>query len=119
MISGWQPQQRNDGALAFTDAMWFARWHTAVGVGVAVIVWFVSPGLLAWMAPVVLGLLLAGPVSWLTSLKAGSIERWALATKEDRTPPPVFIDAGHRARDWTRRIATPGALSPRPDTAAA
>ena len=117
--SGWQPQQRNDGALAFTDAMWFARWHTAVGVVVAVIVWFVSPGLLAWMAPVVLGLLLAGPVSWLTSLKAGSIERWALATKEDRTPPPVFIDAGHRARDWTRRIATPGALSPRPDTAAA
>jgi membrane glycosyltransferase len=117
--AGWLPQQRNDGALTFIDAMWFARWHTAVGVIVAVIAWTVSPGLLAWMAPVVLGLVLAGPVSWLTSFKAGPIERWTLATNEDLAPPPVLVEAGLRAREWTRRIATPGALSARPDAAAA
>jgi membrane glycosyltransferase len=117
--SGWKPQKRSDGNLTFDDAMWFARWHTAIGAIVAAIAWTVSPGLLAWMAPVELGLLLAGPVSWLTSLRAGPIERWALATNEDRKPPAVLIDAGHRARDWARRMATPGGLAPRPDAAAA
>jgi membrane glycosyltransferase len=117
--SGWKPQKRNDGALTFDDAMWFARWHTAIGAAAAVIVWTVSPGLLAWMAPVVLGLVLAGPVSWLTSRRAGPIERWALATNEDRRPPAVLLDAGHRSRDWARRIATPGGLAPEADSAAA
>jgi membrane glycosyltransferase len=117
--SGWKPQKRNDGAISFDDAMWFARWHTLVGAIVAVIAWTVSPGLLAWMAPVILGLVLAGPVSWLTSLRAGPIERWALSTGVDRTPPPVLIDAIHRERNWARRAATPGGLSPRPQAAAA
>jgi len=117
--SGWKPQKRSDGGLTFDDAMWFARWHTAIGGIVAALAWTVSPGLLAWMAPVVLGLLLAGPVSWLTSLRAGPIERWALATEEDQKPPAVLIDAGHRAQDWERRAATPGGLSRPPDAAAA
>jgi membrane glycosyltransferase len=117
--SGWKAQRRNDGALPFDDAMWFARWHTLIGAIVAVIAWTVSPGLLAWMAPVILGLVLAGPVSWLTSLKAGPIERWALATHVDRKPPPVLVDAGHRERNWARRAATPGDIISQPEAAAA
>ena len=117
--SGWKPQKRNDGGLTFDDAMWFARWHTAIGAIVAAIAWTVSPALFAWMSPVILALVLAGPVSWLTSRRAGPIERWALATNEDRMPPAVLIDAGHRGRDWARRIATPGGLSQQPDAAAA
>ncbi|MBS0235359.1 MAG: glucans biosynthesis glucosyltransferase MdoH [Proteobacteria bacterium] len=117
--SGWKPQKRNDGALTFDDAMWFARWQTAIGGIAGAIAWTVSPALLAWMSPVILGLVLAGPVSWLTSRRAGPIERWALATKEDQRPPPVLVDTAHRSRDWERKIATPGGLSPRPDAAAA
>jgi membrane glycosyltransferase len=117
--AGWQPQKRNDGGLAFADAMWFARWHTAAGILVTIIAWFVSLGLLAWMSPIVLGLLLAGPVSWLTSLKAGPIERWALATKEDCAPPAVLVDAERRSGDWAQRIANPGGLNPHPSAAAA
>lgn len=117
--SGWKPQNRDDGALSFDDAMWFSRWHTLIGIIAGVIAWTVSPGLLAWMAPVILGLVLAGPVSWITSLKAGPIERWALATNIDLWPPAVLIDARHRASAWARRAATPGGLSPRPEAAAA
>jgi len=117
--SGWKPQNRDDGALSFDDAMWFARWHTLIGVIAGGIAWTVSPGLLAWMAPVILGLVLAGPVSWLTSLKAGRFERWALATPVDRTPPAVLIAAETCEQNWSRRAATPGGLSPRPEAAAA
>ena len=63
-------QKRDDGAMTFEDAMYFARWHTAVGAIVAVIAWKVSLGLLAWMAPVILGLLVAGPVTWLSPVHA-------------------------------------------------
>lgn len=117
--SGWKPQKRNDGAITFDDAMWFARWQTAIGGIAGAITYTVSPALLAWMSPVIGGLVLAGPVSWLTSRRAGPIERWALATNEDRRPPPVLVDTGHRSRDWERKMTTPGALSPLPDAAAA
>ncbi len=101
--SGWSAQKRNDGAISFEDAMWFARWHTAIGVVIAAIAWTVSPGLLVWMAPVVLGLLLAGPVSWLTSRRAGAFARWALSTLEDRRPAPILIAASDRAAEWAAR----------------
>jgi membrane glycosyltransferase len=68
------------------------------------------------MAPVVLGLLLAGPVSWLTSFKAGPIERWALATKEDQRPPAVIVEANHRGHAWARRMETPDGLERPPAT---
>ena len=118
--SGWKAQKRGDGAISFDDAMYFARWHTGIGVVVALIAWYVSPGLLVWMAPVVLGLLLSGPVSWVTSLRAGPFARWALATKEDLEPAPVLRDAHYRARDWARRTSLLGvkqeAGSPSPIT---
>jgi membrane glycosyltransferase len=102
--SGWQAQKRDDGVLSFEDSMWFARWHTAMGVTVGVIAYLVSPGLLAWMAPMVLGLVLAGPVSWLTSRRAGPFARWALATAEERTPPPILVATNARAAEWAERM---------------
>ena len=103
--SGWSAQKRDDGALGFDDAMWFARWHTAIGTVMAVIAWKVSPGLLGWMAPVIGGLLLAGPVSWLTSRPADRFSRWALATQEERCPPAIVTSADCAATQWTERLA--------------
>jgi membrane glycosyltransferase len=102
--SGWKAQKRDDGALPFEDAMWFARWHMAIGLVVAIIAWTVSPGLLAWMAPVVLGLVLAGPVSWLTSRRAGPFACWVLATAEERTPPPILVATEARSAEWGERL---------------
>ncbi len=105
--SGWKAQKRDDGALSFEDAMVFARWHTAIGIIVGVIAWTVSPGLLAWMAPVVLGLLLAGPVSWITSRRAGWLANWVLGTIEDRKPPAILVATEARSLEWAKRL--PGA----------
>jgi membrane glycosyltransferase len=105
--SGWAAQKRDDGTLTFEVAMWFARWHTAIGLVVALIAWTVSAGLLAWMAPVILGLVLAGPVSWWTSRRAGPVARWALATAEERSPPPILVGTDARTREWVARMPPP------------
>ncbi len=104
--SGWSAQKRDDGQLGFEDAMWFARWHTAIGAVMAIIAWKVSPGLLGWMAPVIGGLLLAGPVSWLTSRPAGRFSRWALGTQEERAPPAIVTLADAATAQWSERLAT-------------
>ena len=104
--SGWSAQKRDDSALGLEDAMWFARWHTAIGAVMAVIAWKVSPGLLGWMAPVIGGLLLAGPVSWLTSRPAGRFSRWVLATKEERNPPAIVTLADVTTAQWSDRLRT-------------
>lgn len=103
--SGWKAQKRNDGSLSFDDAMWFARWQTGIGAVMAAIAYTHSRGLLAWMAPVILGLLLAGPVIWLTSRRAGPFARWALSTIEDREPPPVLVAAAQRSAAWAKHAA--------------
>lgn len=106
--SGWKAQKRDDGALSFYDAMKFARLHTLIGALVAAIAWKVSPGLLVWMAPVVAGLLLAGPVSWLTARPAGAFSRWSLATREEITPPEIILEVDRAAHIWRNRLATSG-----------
>ena len=111
--SGWSAQRRDDGAITFTDAMWFARWHTAIGLVTAAIAYRVSPGLLGWMGPVVAGLVLAGPVSWFTSHRAGMFARWVMATSEDKSPPSILVSADAKARDWAfkaARMSEQGAL---------
>ncbi|MGE0053726.1 MAG: glucans biosynthesis glucosyltransferase MdoH [Hyphomicrobium sp.] len=102
--SGWKAQKRDDGALSFSDAMKFARLHTLIGALVAAIAWKVSPGLLVWMAPVVAGLLLAGPVSWLTARPVGAFSRWALATREEIAPPQIIVDVDKAADVWRQRL---------------
>lgn len=102
--SGWKAQKRDGGALTFKDAMHFARLHTVIGAVVAVIAWKVSPGLLVWMAPVVAGLLLAGPVSWVTSLRADRFSRWALATREEINPPAIVDQADQAGEAWRQRL---------------
>lgn len=115
--SGWKAQQRDGGALTFADAMHFARLHTFIGALVAVIAWKVSPGLLVWMSPVVAGLLLAGPVSWLTSRDASAFSRWALATREEIDPPAIVEQAVKAGEAWRMRLAAPAASDALPRAA--
>jgi membrane glycosyltransferase len=62
--SGWKPQRR-DGSrgTSWTDAWEFHKRHMFLSFMTAVIVWFLSPPLLAWLSPALLGLFLAVPLS--------------------------------------------------------
>lgn len=117
--SGWKAQRRDDGSVPFQFAMRFHAWHMAAGVAIAGICWLVSPGLLLWMLPVVAGLILAGPLNWVTGQKAGPALSALLSTWDDRDPPAILVRARDLSDEWEERFAAQKSRAqPANDTAA-
>ncbi len=94
--SGWNAQRRDDGSIPLA-ALARRYWpHTAFGALLAAASYVVSPLLSLWMSPVLLGLLLAVPLTALTGAVApGAVLRRAglLATPEERHEPEVLARA--------------------------
>jgi membrane glycosyltransferase len=102
--AGWKAQRRDDGSIPFRVVARHHRTHTLCGVALAVAAYAVSPVLLAWLAPVVLGLVLAIPVSALSGRQAlGQAARrlGLLATPEEIDPPPVLRRTHDLTFEWT------------------
>jgi membrane glycosyltransferase len=89
--SGWMPQRRDSGGTTWTDAWRFHRRHMLLSCVTAVIVYFISPPLLAWVSPALLGLFLAVPLSRISGSESLGkfLSRLALL----RTPEEVDIPA--------------------------
>jgi len=93
---GWQPQRRDDGAIPLGQTARQYRAHTITGLLLGVASYLVSPSLLLWMSPVVLGLALAIPMAaWTAGRGPGQALRRAglLRTPEEQAPPAVLIEA--------------------------
>lgn len=65
--SGWNAQRRDVGHIPLKDVVRDYWPHTFIGVLMGAAAWAVSFSLFLWMTPVLLGLLLAIPLVWLTS----------------------------------------------------
>ncbi len=103
--SGWKAQRRDDGSVPLNFAMRFHARHMATGAIIAVICWIVSPGLLMWMLPVIAGLVLAGPLNWVTGQTAGPALTALLGTWDDRDPPPILVRSRELTAEWERRFS--------------
>ena len=102
--AGWKAQRRDDGSIPLREVARRHRTHTFCGVVLAVAAYAVSPALLAWLAPVVLGLVLAIPVSAVTGRQAlgKAVRRLGLlATPEEIEPPAVLRRTNELTREWT------------------
>ena len=66
--SGWNAQRRDGQMIDFGTALQFHGTHIAVGILTLLIAGFVSLYALAWMLPIIVGLIAA---PWLTSLTSG------------------------------------------------
>ncbi|OCW56541.1 hypothetical protein AWJ14_16475 [Hoeflea olei] len=92
--SGWNPQRR-DGETSWMDA-WRAHWlHMVVGIAIACFAFVLSPEILLWLSPTLLGLVLAVPLSRLSSSKAAGRalrRRGLLITPEEEGPPAILRD---------------------------
>lgn len=100
--SGWETQRRDDGSVSLGSLLRRYAGLTLFGAFSGVVAYLVSPALAAWMAPVILGMVLSVPINVLTaSPRVGSrlcAAGW-FRTPEDTTPPPVLDRAlGLRAR---------------------
>ena len=106
--AGWKAQRRDDGSIPLRTIVRYHRFHTLCGAALAVAAYAVSPSLLAWMSPVVLGLLLAIPVSAATGGQAlGRAFRrlGLLVTPEETEPPAVLQRANDLFGEWAARCS--------------
>jgi membrane glycosyltransferase len=88
--SGWKPQRR-DGNTSWSDAWEFHKRHMLLSCMTAAIVYFLSPSLLAWVSPALVGLILAVPLS-----RASGSESFGVALSKIallRTPEEVETPA--------------------------
>jgi membrane glycosyltransferase len=91
--SGWNPQRRDGGGTTWSDAWHFHKRHMFLSCVTAVIVWFLSPPLLAWLSPALLGLFLAVPLSRASGSESlGRIlsRLGLLRTPEEVEAPPLI-----------------------------
>jgi membrane glycosyltransferase len=91
--SGWKPQRRDSGGTTWSDAWHYHKRHMFMSCVTAVIVWFLSPPLLAWLSPALLGLFLAVPLSrasgseWLGRI----LSRLALLRTPEEVEMPALV----------------------------
>src|SRR5271170_6581334 len=104
--SGWKPQRRDSGGTSWSDAWHYHKRHMFLSCVTAVIVWFLSPPLLAWLSPALLGLFLAPPLSRASGSKGLGrlLSRLALLrTPEEVETPPLVA----RREELVRLAAAP------------
>jgi membrane glycosyltransferase len=90
--SGWNPQRRDAGHTSWGEAWRFHRRHMLLACVTAVIVYFISPSLLAWVSPALLGLFLSVPLSQVSGseMVGRFLSRFALLrTPEEMQTPPL------------------------------
>ncbi len=91
--SGWKSQRRDGGASSWYEAWRYHRKHMLMSCVTAVIIWFVSPALLVWVAPALLGLFLAVPLSRMSGsrLIGQALARVALLRTPEEIHPPRLV----------------------------
>ncbi|WP_420391386.1 glucans biosynthesis glucosyltransferase MdoH [Acuticoccus sp.] len=95
---GWMPQVRRGSKLAWRDALAFHAPHSVTGLAMAVVAVLHSPVLSAWMAPTLLSLLAAAPISRAAGSRALArrLRRGRLMTTPQEVAPPVVLLAARR-----------------------
>ncbi len=91
---GWGNQNRETDGTSWGDALRFHAFPTILGILWTALAWRISHVFAAWMSPILLGLVLAAPVSvWTSRSRYGKAlaKRKILATPEELNPPSVIL----------------------------
>jgi membrane glycosyltransferase len=113
--SGWKPQRRDSRGTTWSDAWHYHKRHMLLSGMTTAIVWLLSPPLLAWLSPALLGLLLSVPLSCASgSERLGRIlARLALLRTPEELEVPALVarrqelvrSAGAPPHDGLRHLA--------------
>ncbi|UFZ07429.1 glucans biosynthesis glucosyltransferase MdoH [Bradyrhizobium ontarionense] len=99
--AGWQVQRRSDGGVSRREIYRKFALPTICGLAMAASATAVSVPLLAWMSPVIAGLVLAIPIGLLTAARGSGARLFT--TPEDRIPPRVLVRARELADELRPR----------------
>jgi membrane glycosyltransferase len=91
--SGWKPQRRDGGGTTWSDAWHFHQRHMLLSCMTSVVLYFLSPSLLAWVSPALLGLFLAVPLSRASGSEAlgRTLSRFALLRTPEELEQPALV----------------------------
>jgi len=103
--SGWRSQSRDGDGIPFSEAFRYHRWHMLAGIITGIACYEASALVLAWMSPVIVGLVLSAPMSWLTSRCAARPFRALLSTRDCRNEPAIVQSARRASGEWADHIA--------------
>jgi len=97
--SGWRPQRRDGRGLPWSVVLYNHHWHAIAGVALALVAYGISEQLLAWLAPAVVGMALAAPLSKLiASADVGRrVQRVGLLRTPEETRVPAITRAAESA----------------------
>jgi membrane glycosyltransferase len=108
--SGWSVQGREHQRRELRELVRFHKAHVLIGVLTTLACSLASIYVLAWMAPVILGLLASIQLSALSARTPPAWLERALATPESLRPPPIVAAMEARRRDWCKDLH--GAAAP-------
>jgi membrane glycosyltransferase len=91
--SGWNPQRRDDGGTSWSDAWHFHKRDMLLSGMTGAVLWFLSPPLLAWVSPALLGLLLSVPLSRASgsTFIGGALSKIALLRTPEEIERPALV----------------------------
>ncbi len=91
--AGWGAQQRRLGtAVTLSQFMGQHRWHMMWGTVGALVCASISSAVLAWMSPIIAGLLLSAPIALMTARNSGQLITTLLSTPDE----PERARSAHR-----------------------
>jgi membrane glycosyltransferase len=102
--AGWSVQRREREGDDRQRLLRFHGWHVLVGIALGSVCALASLYVLAWMAPIVFGLLLSSSISRISSRPAPRWAAEALATPEDIAPPPIVATAYANQPRWAAML---------------
>jgi membrane glycosyltransferase len=91
--SGWNPQRRDGGGTRFSDAWHFHKRDMLLAAMTGAVLWFLSPPLLAWVSPALLGLLISVPLSQASGspLIGGMLGKLGLLRTPEEVEAPALL----------------------------
>ncbi len=103
--SGWKPQRRDDGGTSWRDAWRYHRRHMILSCVTAGIVYSLSPPLLLWLSPALLGLFLSVPLSRASGSAAlgRALGKVGLLRTPAEVEPPLLV---RRRQELLRQART-------------
>jgi membrane glycosyltransferase len=106
--SGWSTQRRDNGTTPWRELVHRHWLQSVIGMTLAGGLYYLSPPLLAWMSPTLLGLVLAIPLSRASgSRRVGRLLRWfgLLVIPEEIAPPVLMQRRDALAPDYEALVA--------------